>query len=125
MEERCGEKGHRRIAGASRSRGLEGDWQDASGNFHQAALAGAFAEKLKETAAADDFGWRSLRREASRLASELRRSRSAGDLADAIDRAAQIAGATADRHDRDNRRNSDEVEDDRPERERNPRLDED
>ena len=110
-----------------RARELEGDWQDASANFHQAALTGAFAEKLKETAAADDFGWRSLRREASRLAGELRRNRSAGDLADAIERAAQIAGVTGDTGDRDDRRyaDEDEDEDERRERERNPRLDED
>ncbi len=50
------------------------------------------------------------------------RNRSAGDLADAIERAAQIAGATGDR---DDRRHPDEDQDDRRERERNPRLDED
>ncbi|MEO8198084.1 MAG: von Willebrand factor type A domain-containing protein [Thermoanaerobaculia bacterium] len=109
-----------------RARDLDRSWQDASANFHQAALAAAFAEKLKETAAADDFGWRSLRREAARLDDELRRRPSAGDLADAIDRAARIAGVTADRDDRDGRddrrRGDDEDRDDRP---RNPRLDED
>lgn len=101
-----------------RARDLDRDWDDASANFHQAALAGAFAEKLKETAAADDFGWRSLRRESARLEDEGRRNRSAEDLGAAIRRAAEIAGVRDD--DRDDRRRRDD--DERP---RNPRLDED
>ncbi len=111
-----------------RARDLERDWDDASANFHQAALAAAFAEKLKETAAADDFGWRSLRREAARLEGEWRRSRSAEDLGAAIRRAAEIAGVRGDeRDDRDDRneRNERQRRDDDEERPRNPRLDED
>ncbi len=107
-----------------RARDLERDWDDASANFHQSALAAAFAEKLKETAAADDFGWRSLRRESARLEDEWRRNRSAEDLGAAIRRAAEIAGVRGDDrddpNDRDDRRRRDD--DERP---RNPRLDED
>jgi Ca-activated chloride channel family protein len=103
---------------------LERDWADAPADFHLAALAGAFAEKLKETAAADDFGWRSLRRESARLEDEGRRNRSAEDLGAAIRRAAEIAGVRGDDrddpNDRDDRRRRDD--DDRP---RNPRLEED
>ena len=55
-----------------RAHDLDRSWEGASSNLRQAALAAAFAEKLKETAAADDFGWRSLRREAARLDSEPR-----------------------------------------------------
>ncbi len=107
-----------------RARDLERDGQAAAANFHHATLAGAFAEKLKETAASDDFGWRALRREAARLDDDRGRNRSAADLADAIDRAARIAGAGEDRDERDGRRRSDD-EDHRDERPRNPRLDED
>ncbi len=96
-----------------RARDLERDWEGASANFHQAALAAAFAEKLKETPAADDLAWRTLRREAGRLDSERSRNRSAHDLAESIERAARIAGSTDDRRPQDG-----------DERERNPRLDE-
>jgi Ca-activated chloride channel family protein len=106
-----------------RARDLSRSWEGASSNLRHAALAGAFAEKLKETAAADDFGWRSLRREAAELDRDRGRNRSAADLADSIDRAARIAGASEDRGDHDNRRRNEEDEEDR--RQRNPRLDED
>ncbi len=101
-----------------RARDLERGWDDASANFHQAAVAAAFAEKLKETAAADDFGWRSLRRESARLEDEWRRNRSAEDLGEAIRRAAEIAGVRGEGRDDRRRRDDDE-------RPRNPRLDED
>ena len=107
-----------------RARDLERHWDDASANFHQAAVAGAFAEKLKETAAADDFGWRSLRRESARLEGEWRRNRSAEDLGAAIRRAAEIAGVRGDLDDRDDRRRDDRQRDD-DEPPHNPRLDED
>ncbi len=113
-----------------RARDLARGWEGASSNLRHAALAGAFAEKLKETAAADDFGWRALRREAAELDRERGRNRSAVDLAHSIDRAARIAGAAEDREDRDGRdgrRSSDrrDEEDEEDRRERNPRLDED
>jgi Ca-activated chloride channel family protein len=105
-----------------RARDLARSWEGASANLRHAALAGAFAEKLKESAAADDFGWRSLRREAAELDRERGRNRSAADLADSIDRAARIAGASEDRENR-----GDPSRSDRQWREpgRNPRLDED
>jgi len=93
-----------------RAKDLERDWDEASPNFRHAALAAAFAEKLKEMSATDDLGWRTLRREASRLESERDRNRSARDLAESIERAARVAG---DRRPQDN-----------DDRERSPRLDE-
>ena len=104
-----------------RAHDLDRSWEGASSNLRQAALAAAFAEKLKETAAGDDLAWRTLRREAARLDSDRGRNRSAADLADLIERAARIAGASRDRDDR----RPDDDDPDRRERERNPRLDED
>ncbi|MEO8276555.1 MAG: von Willebrand factor type A domain-containing protein [Thermoanaerobaculia bacterium] len=99
-----------------RVRDLDRNWEEASANFHQAALAGAFAERLKETRAGDEIGWRMLNREAGRLDSERRRNGSAHDLADSIQRATRISGY-GDRDERDDRG-------DRDDRKSNPRLNE-
>jgi Ca-activated chloride channel family protein len=104
-----------------RAHDLDRSWEGASANLRQAALAAAFAEKLKETAAGDDLAWRTLRREAARLDFDGGRNRSAADLGDLIGRAARIAGASRDR---DDRVPGDDALD-RRERERNPRLEED
>ncbi len=96
-----------------RARDVDRTWEGASANLRLAAVAAAFAEKLKETPAADDLAWRTLVREAGRLGPERPRNRSAWDLAESITRAARIAG---------NRRPRDEEED---ERQPNPRLGED
>lgn len=103
-----------------RARDLDGAWEEASANLRQAALAAAFAEKLRETGPVDDLSWRALAREARAVESDRRKSSSARDLTDSIERAARIAGVREG--DEPRRRPPGDREE---ERRRNPRLDED